>query len=111
MEKEMKEAFSAIAKGRVEESHLSIGGTQGRPCQVEWSLDAPSKAVRFDDDCIRCVTESCEDLFQEKAEQLTQAMTSGAGKLPSFGTEGGSAKSDGLQDMTVYSRVNESRPR
>ena len=72
MEEEMKVAFDAIAMGKGEQ-------TQGRPCQVEWRLDAPSEAVRFDEDCIRCVEESCAGLFGERVGKLTQVMTSGAG--------------------------------
>ena len=65
MEDEMKAEFEKLAKE---------GG-----CRVEWRLDAPSKAVKFHDDCIQCVQESCENLFGERAKELTAPMISGAG--------------------------------
>ena len=51
----------------------------GKECSVHWTLDAPSKAVNFDPDCIRCVEESARSLFKDQYEVLTQKMTSGAG--------------------------------
>ena len=70
MEEEMKVAFKELAE--------EVG------CRAEWRLDAPSKAVRFHDDCIRCVRESCEGLFGERMEELTASMISGAGTFSTF---------------------------
>ncbi|MCJ1381577.1 hypothetical protein MMC17_004688 [Xylographa soralifera] len=68
MEADMKAAFVALASG----AQQAEGEVRGRPCGVEWCLDAPSGAVVFDDDCVRCVRESCGGL--ESGE-----MRSGAG--------------------------------
>ena len=66
MEEKMKEVFDEMAR------------KEG--CQVKWRLDAPSKAVRFHDDCIECVQQSCESSFGEKVGELTASMVSGAGE-------------------------------
>lgn len=79
MERELVAAFDRTAKWDSRDKR-----TVGLPCQVEWQLDAPSKAVKFHEDCIRCVEESSKDLFGDQAASLTQAMTSGAGASPSF---------------------------
>ena len=67
MEQELKTEFEKLAKE---------GG-----CGVEWRLDAPSKAIKFHDDCIQCVQESCEGLFGERTKELTAPMISGAGEF------------------------------
>ena len=74
----MKTDFEKIARGE-NVANLSDGGTRGRGCAVEWHLDAPSTAVTFDEDCIRCVEESAAELFGERASALTPRMISGAG--------------------------------
>ena len=79
MERDLVAAFDTTAKWDSRDK-----GTVGLPCQVEWQLDAPSRAVKFHEDCIRCVEESSKDLFGDQAASLTQAMTSGAGTSPSF---------------------------
>lgn len=78
MEEQLKADFDKIAKGQDVDS-LNEGGTAGRGCTVEWRLDAPSPAIKFDNDCIRCVEESAEGLFGPEVTSLTQAMISGAG--------------------------------
>lgn len=42
---------------------------------MEWRLDAPSPAVRFDEECVRCVEESAERVVGK----ATRRMISGAG--------------------------------
>lgn len=79
MEENLKSDFKKIARGE-DVGGLNAGGTPGRGCRVEWTLDAPSTAIKFNEDCIRCVEESAEELFGRKANALTQAMISGAGK-------------------------------
>lgn len=78
MEQELKEDFERIARGE-DVGGLNQGGTQGRGCNVEWRLDAPSAAIRFDPDCIRCVEESAQSFLGPQAHSLVQRMTSGAG--------------------------------
>ena len=65
----MQSAFAALASG----AQRAEGEVRGRPCAVEWRLDAPSPAVVFDAECVRCVRESCAGL--ESVE-----MRSGAGE-------------------------------
>lgn len=79
LEHELKVDFEKIAKNEVVDG-LNENGTTGRGCTVEWTLDAPSEAIKFDEDCIRCVDESARELFGDKHEKLTQAMISGAGQ-------------------------------
>ena len=79
LEHELKVDFEKIAKNESVDD-LNENGTIGRGCTVEWTLDAPSEAVKFDDDCIRCVDESARELFGAEHERLTQAMISGAGQ-------------------------------
>lgn len=79
LEHELKVDFDKIAKNEAVDD-LSESGTIGRGCTVEWTLDAPSEAIEFDENCIRCVDESARDLFGDEYEKLTQAMISGAGQ-------------------------------
>lgn len=78
MEENLRADFDKIAKGE-DVGGLNEGGTPGRGCTVLWTLDAPSMAIKFDEDCIRCVEQSAEGLFGSKAATLMQAMISGAG--------------------------------
>ncbi|KAF6231267.1 hypothetical protein HO173_010599 [Letharia columbiana] len=78
LEHELKVDFDKIAKNEAVDD-LSESGTIGRGCTVEWTLDAPSEAIEFDENCIRCVDESARDLFGDEYEKFTQAMISGAG--------------------------------
>lgn len=79
-EHELKVDFAKIANNEAVDD-LNEGGTAGRGCTVEWTLDAPSEAITFDEDCIRCVDESAKDLFGEEHEKLTDfSMLSGAGQ-------------------------------
>lgn len=79
LEENLKADFEKIAKGE-DVDGLNEGGTPGRGCTVQWTLDAPSTAIKFDESCIRCVEQSTEGLFGAKAASLMQAMISGAGK-------------------------------
>ena len=78
MEEELKHDFTRIAAGE-DVGRLNEGGTQGKGCAVEWRLDAPSTAIKFDEECIRCVEQSAKALLGPEADSLVQRMTSGAG--------------------------------
>ena len=82
MEEQLKADYERIAQGE-DVRGLNEGGTKGRACGVEWRLDAPSTAIRFDEDCIRCVEESTEDLLGDEAAGSMQRMISGAGETSS----------------------------
>ena len=79
LEHELKVDFEKIAKNEAVDD-LNESGTIGRGCTVEWTLDAPSEAINFDEDCIRCVDESAREVFGDEYEKFTQEMTSGAGQ-------------------------------
>ena len=79
LENDLKFDFEKIAKNEVVDD-LNESGTNGGACTVEWTLDAPSEAIKFHDDCIRCVDESARDLFGDEYEKFTQEMISGAGQ-------------------------------
>ena len=80
LEECLKADFRKIAQGE-DVGGLNEGGTKGKGCEVEWRLDAPSKAVNFDEECIKCVEDSAKGLFGQDWEQSTQKMISGAGKI------------------------------
>ena len=79
LEHKLRLDFEKIASNEAVDD-LNKGGTIGRECTVQWTLDAPSEAVKFDEDCIRCVDESARELFGDEHGKLTQAMISGAGQ-------------------------------
>lgn len=79
MEENLKADFEKIARGE-DVGGLNEGGTPGRGCTVQWMLDAPSTAIKFDESCIRSVEQSTKGLFGAKAASLMQAMISGAGE-------------------------------
>ena len=79
LEHELKIDFEKIARNEAVDD-LNESGTIGRGCTVKWTLDAPSEAIKFDEDCIRCVDESAREHFGDKHEKLTQYMISGAGQ-------------------------------
>ena len=85
LEHELKVDFEKIAKNEAVDD-LNERGTAGRGCTVEWTLDAPSEAIKFHEDCIRCVDESAREYFGDDYEKLTREMISGAGQydLPSL---------------------------
>ena len=96
LEDKLKVDFEKIANNEAVDD-LNESGTTGKGCTVEWILDAESEAIKFNEDCIRCVDESARDLFGDEHEELTQAMISGAGQyenpqpqmlLDVFGTPG-----------------------
>ncbi len=76
LEETLKSDFAKIAAGDPI-GGVNSQGTRGKGCTVEWRGDTTSPAIKFHDDCIRCVEESAEDTFGVK--NLTQRMTSGAG--------------------------------
>lgn len=78
LENQLKEEFEGIARNE-DVDNINKGGTLGRGCTVQWTLDAPSEAIKFDQDCVRCVEASATDLFGDQSDILTQAMISGAG--------------------------------
>lgn len=78
LENQLKTDFDRIAKNETVDD-LNEGGTMGKGCSVDWALDAPSEAIKFDSDCIKCVEDSAKDIFGTKYETLTQFMISGAG--------------------------------
>ncbi|KAL9031517.1 MAG: hypothetical protein Q9196_000455 [Gyalolechia fulgens] len=75
LEEQLKRDFHKIAEGTSIDG-MNDSGIPGRPCSAEWTLDAPSSAVRFDRDCIECVRQSAERLL---GQSLLQDMISGAG--------------------------------
>ena len=77
LEEDLKIVFSKIAEGYpIGEEATAEVQVQGLPCKIDWRSETPSKAVKFHDDCIRCVRETSRELFGDEA---TQTMTSGAG--------------------------------
>ena len=83
LEHELKVDFEKIAKNEAVDD-LNKSGTIGKGCTVKWTLDAPSEAIKFDEDCIRCVDESAKELFGDGHKKLTQYLISGAGQYVSF---------------------------
>lgn len=79
LERELKIDFEKIVRNEAVDD-LNESGIAGRGCTVEWTLDAPSEAVKFDEQCIRCVDESARDLFQDQYKTYTEEMISGAGQ-------------------------------
>lgn len=75
LEEQLKRDFYKIAKGASVDG-VYYGGAPGRPCSAEWTLDAPSSAVKFDSCCVDCVKKSAEGLL---GYDLLQDMISGAG--------------------------------
>ncbi|KAI9889224.1 MAG: hypothetical protein M1814_005673 [Vezdaea aestivalis] len=78
MERRLKADFLSIAQG-LPVGRLNEGGTDGRPCSVDWKLDMQSPETLFNLDCMQCVDESAASLFGDKVLELTERMTSGAG--------------------------------
>ncbi|KAL8873453.1 MAG: hypothetical protein Q9174_001083 [Haloplaca sp. 1 TL-2023] len=77
MEQQLMYDFDWIAKGTPVDG-LPEGGIKGRPCTVEWTLDSPSAATKFDRSCIDCVRQGAKGLLGNKSAYLVQDMTSGA---------------------------------
>lgn len=80
-EHELKVDFAKITKNEAVDD-LNKSGTIGRECTVEWTLDAPSEAITFDEDCIRCVDESAKELFGDGNEKLTLISEAGQYGFP-----------------------------
>ena len=78
LENQLKEDFAKIATNQAINGFDS-GENLGKGCEVNWTLDAPSEAVRFDQIRIDCVKSSARDFFGTRVADLTQIMTSGAG--------------------------------
>ena len=56
-EEQLKIDFHRIAINETV-GNIHEGGTKGKICSVQWTLDAPSEAVKFNEKCIRCVEDS-----------------------------------------------------
>lgn len=78
LENQLKVDFEKIAKNETVDD-LNEGGTIGKGCDVQWQLDAPSEAIKFDPSCIGCIEESAKEVLGAQYERLTQPMISGAG--------------------------------
>lgn len=79
VEADCREAFDKIAAGE-DVDGLNKGCTPSdRHCTVGWRMDSDSPEIIFHKDCIECVTKATQDLFGDKAEDLSKPMTSGAG--------------------------------
>ncbi|KAI4834344.1 amidase [Aureobasidium sp. EXF-8845] len=79
VEKDCKEAFSAIAAGRDIDGLNTDFVPSSKSCTVDWTLDTHSPATKFHPDCISCVSEAATSIFGDDTEALTKPMTSGAG--------------------------------
>ena len=75
---QLKLDFEKIAKNAAV-GNLNEGVALGNDCQINWTLDFSSGAIKFDESCIRCIKESSKELFGNLCGDLTQEMTSGAG--------------------------------
>ncbi|KAL8818195.1 MAG: hypothetical protein Q9223_003120 [Gallowayella weberi] len=83
LEKHIKTDFDKIVKGSSVDGLNDELGVFGRPCNLEWKLDAPSRATKFDSGCISCVKQSAEDVLENASGDLVHDMLSGAGTVPS----------------------------
>ena len=75
LENQLKADFTRIATNK-QVKGIDQAEMIGKPCEVTWTLDAPSEAVKFDPVCIDCVKGSALDLFGPGGVEM---MTSGAG--------------------------------
>ncbi|KAF7713659.1 N-carbamoyl-L-amino-acid hydrolase [Penicillium ucsense] len=75
VEDELRSAFDEIAAAE--------GAGIGKPCQVKWTLDFDSPAIKFHEDCIDCVQESAlavvADAPVADTKALVRPIMSGAG--------------------------------
>ena len=78
LEQELQTDFAKIAAGE-DIGGVNTFGTKGRGCTVEWQEDSDSPAVKFHEDCIKCVEDSAESMLGTKSTNDVQRMTSGAG--------------------------------
>jgi acetylornithine deacetylase/succinyl-diaminopimelate desuccinylase-like protein len=74
----LKEEFEKIAKGDVIDG-INEKGSRGRPAAVHWRLDSDTKATKFNENCIKCVEDSANAMFDTNKSGMVQKMTSGAG--------------------------------
>ncbi|TIA36466.1 amidase, partial [Aureobasidium pullulans] len=79
VEADCKTAFSAIAAGEDIDNLNTSFTPSSKSCTVSWQTDSNSPATKFHPTCISCVSETTKALFGAKQEELTKAMTSGAG--------------------------------
>ncbi|KAI4221923.1 MAG: hypothetical protein L6R36_006544 [Xanthoria steineri] len=79
LEKHLKSDFDEIIRGNPVTGLNDGPEVMGRPCTIEWTLDAPSRATRFDDGCIDCVRQSAAHLLGAEYKDYIQEMISGAG--------------------------------
>lgn len=70
----------AEIEGKLKDSFATIANREGQaPLEVEWTLDAQSHAISFNDRAIACVRAACDMVFGEDVDKLTTSMLSGAG--------------------------------
>ncbi|THY32591.1 amidase [Aureobasidium pullulans] len=79
VEADCKTAFSAIAAGENIDNLNTSFTPSSKSCTVSWQTDSNSPATKFHPTCVSCVSETTKALFGAKQEELTKAMTSGAG--------------------------------
>lgn len=79
VEEQLRIDFDRIVNGAPVEG-LNDGAIPGQTCSVEWTLDAPSPAIKFDRHCIDCIRHSAEVALEDYSANLIQDMTSGAGE-------------------------------
>ncbi|KAG4031732.1 hypothetical protein MFRU_008g00940 [Monilinia fructicola] len=73
-ETELRKDFALIATGEPITT-LGASGKRGKGCTLDWELDTNSPATHFNEDCIRCVEESAEDLVRTTSDATHQSGT------------------------------------
>ena len=88
VEKECRNAFSAIAAGQTQNDEGVNNGcvVSEKHCDVEWRTDFISPATHFNEDCIACVRQAGSDLCANTSETETDGRNLGSwGKLMTSG--------------------------
>ena len=80
-EKHLKSDFDEINHGNPLNGLNNGLEVIGRPCTINWALESPSRATKFDSNCIDCVRQSAEDLLGPPCSDSVQEMISGAGMV------------------------------
>jgi hydantoinase/carbamoylase family amidase len=80
VEAECKKAFSAIAAGEEVEGVNNGCAPSDRQCSVEWRTDFVSPATNFHEDCIKCVAQAGQALFES-----TESEADGQGNIGAWG--------------------------
>ncbi|KAL8983135.1 MAG: hypothetical protein Q9205_002538 [Flavoplaca limonia] len=81
LEKHLKSDFDEINHGNPLNGLNNGLEVIGRPCTINWALESPSRATKFDSNCIDCVRQSAEDLLGPPCSDSVQEMNSGAGMV------------------------------